>query len=394
MLLDAPILSPAELQVLDQIDDLRRKLRFALSPPTRWKGLIRRATLAKAIRGSNTVEGRTITFDDALALTAGDEPFEADEGATAAMVGYQRAMTYVLRLSVDPVFRYSSDLLRSLHYMMLEHDLEKSPGQWRTGDFFVRDESGNGIVHYGPDPDEVPGLMDELVSRLNTNHPSAHSIVCAAMAHLNLVLIHPYSDGNARMARALQTLVLARSGVLEPVFSSIEEYLGRNTLEYGAVLASVRGDRWDPHRDASGWIRFCLTAHYRQATTLLRRIERARAVWDRAEQEVSRRKLPERTILALVDATLGYRVRNATYRSAAEISDHLASLDLKALVGAGLLVPHGERRGRFYLAADCLKSIRVATRPKKPVEDPFESSSSGQLMPWPPAQRRAIDRRG
>jgi Fic family protein len=203
---------------------------------------------------------------------------------------------------------------------MLEHDLETSPGQWRTGDFFVRDESGNEIVHYGPDPDEVPGLMDELVVRLNANHSGTHSIVDAAMAHLNLVLIHPYVDGNGRMARALQTLVLARSGVLEPVFSSIEEYLGRNTLEYGAVLAAVRGDRWDPHRDTRGWIRFCLTAHYRQATTLLRRIERARAVWDRAEQEVSKRKLPERTILALVDATLGYRVRNATYRSAAYIS--------------------------------------------------------------------------
>jgi Fic family protein len=49
------------------------------------------------------------------------------------------------------------------------------------------------------------------------------------MAHLNLVVIHPFRDGNGRMARALATLVLSRSDIGEPEFSSIEEWLGANT---------------------------------------------------------------------------------------------------------------------------------------------------------------------
>jgi len=372
MLLRTPLLDPAELQVIDQIDDLRRKLRFALSPQTRWEGLVRRATLARAVRGSTTMEGYNITVNDALALAAGDEAFEADGNTTAAVVGYQRAMNYILRLSVDPFFKYSADLLRSLHYMMLEHAPDKSPGQWRTGDYFVRDKAKHEVVHYGPDPKEVPALVDELVSHLNADTSTSRSVVSAAMAHINLVMIHPFSDGNRRMALALHTLVLARSGVIEPAFSSIEEYFGKNRAEYDSVLAEMLGGRWDPRRDARPWIRFCLTAHYRQATTLLRRVERARAVWHRVEQEVTKRGLPERTTLALVDATLGLRVRNATYRSAAGISEFLASRDLKALVEAGLLTPYGERRGRYYLAVDSLKSIRIATRPpKKDVEDPF-----------------------
>ena len=371
MILRAPLLSSPELQVLDQIDDLRRKLRFALSPPTRWEGLIRTAALAKTIRGSTAIQGYNLTLNDARALAEGEQPLEADESTTEAVLGYQRAMKYILRLSADPSFRYSSDLLRCLHYMMLEHDPEKSPGQWRAGDFFVRGKLKKEIVHYGPDPDEVPELVEELMSCLNVDPVDTHDVVCAAMAHLNLALIHPFSDGNGRMARALQTLVLTRSRIIDPAFSSIEEYIGRNRLEYDAVLAEVRGDRWNPRGDARQWIRFCLTAHYRQATTFLRRIERIGVVWDRVEQEVLRRKLPERLILALVDATLGYRVRNVTYRSAACISEYLASRDLKALVQAGLLVPHGDYRGRFYLPVDSLKSIRVATRPKKAVEDPL-----------------------
>jgi len=55
-----------------------------------------------------------------------------------------------------------------------------------------------------------------------------------------------------------------------PVFSSIEEYLGRNTQDYYNVLADVGQGSWNPENDARPWVRFCLTAHYRQARTHLR----------------------------------------------------------------------------------------------------------------------------
>src|SRR6516164_8478986 len=85
----------------------------------------------------------------------------------------------------------------------------------------------------GPDHALVPALMAELVSSLNVKS-NLPSVLGAAMAHLNLVMIHPFSDGNGRMGRALQTMVLARDGILDPRFLSIEEYLGRNTLDYYA----------------------------------------------------------------------------------------------------------------------------------------------------------------
>jgi len=107
-----------------------------------------------------------------------------------------------------------------------------------------------------------------------------------AVAHLNLVMIHPYSDGNGRMARALQTLVLARSGPTHPIFSSIEEYLERNTREYYDVLAEVGGGTWQPTRDTRPWIRFSLRAHYRQATTLRRRADYYHRLFDEVEVQV------------------------------------------------------------------------------------------------------------
>lgn len=215
-------------------------------------------------------------------------------------------------------------------------------------------------------------MAAELVGSLNEVDRSP-ALVRAAMAHLNLVMIHPFRDGNGRMARALQTLVLAREGILVPEFASIEEYLGRNTPAYCRILAEVGGGRWQPDRDTRPWVRFCLTAHYRQAATILQRVNDAERTWGRLDEFAQVRRLPERAKIALYYAVIGLKVRNSLYRTDAEISEQLATKDLIGLVELGLLVPEGERRGRYYTAGVELKKIRAEVHAgRKPVEDPFD----------------------
>jgi len=97
-------------------------------------------------------------------------------------------------------------------------------------------------------------------------------------------------------------------------------------------------------------------------------------LWDELEQQIQNRNLPERTIFALAEAASGRKVRNATYRPIAEVSENVASRDLTELVANGLLVPYGEKRGRYYLAADLIKEIRTKTRePRSEAEDPFQT---------------------
>ncbi len=310
-----------------------------------------------------------MTADDAIAAVAGEEPLQAEREAWSAVTGYRNALTYVLQLATDPHFSYSEGLIRSLHYMMLLHDLSKHPGRWRPGPIYVRDEGRSEIVFEGPDSDLVPSLISELISDLNSNHDSP-VIIRGAMSHLNLVLIHPFSDGNGRMARCLQTLVLAREGILEPQFCSIEEYLGSNTPEYYDVLAAVGQGAWTPKNDARPWIRFCLTAHYRQAQILLRRTAELNRLWDELEVLLKNLALPDRMIFALADAAMGLKVRNATYRSPAEVSDNLASRDFKVLVEQALLVADGQARARAYVASDSLKKLRERTREPRKILDP------------------------
>ncbi|MBI1884251.1 MAG: Fic family protein [Chlamydiae bacterium] len=360
-----------EIEVVQFIHELRDKLAYIVRPAPRWYGLLRRNVLARAIRGSNSIEGYHVSKDEAIAAVEGEEPQDEKTEAWKAVIGYRQAMTYVLQLEDDPYFRYSTDLIRSLHFMMLDYDLSKSPGKWRPGYIQVVDEEKRDVVYVGPDADVVPSLMTELVDSLNQTSKDVPSLIMAAMAHLNLAMIHPFRDGNGRMARCLQTLVLVRDKTVASEFSSIEEYLGRNTRDYYDVLSEVGEGKWNPKKDTRPWIRFCLKAHYSQAQTALRRVKEMSKLWDILESEIKKRNLLERMITALADAAYGYHVRNPIYKKSALISEQVASRDLKKLADQGLLIPQGEARGRYYVASDFIKGLRESIREPRVSEDPF-----------------------
>lgn len=372
MIFQVPDMGDAEEAALAKIEDLRRDLRFFSAEPRRWVGPVRRVLSALAIQGSNSIEGYNVSVEDAMAAIQGNEPAEARDEDWHAVVGYRRAMTYVLQLAQDEHFEYAAGLIRSLHFMMTDYSLDAGPGLWRPKGIWIRNDATGEIVYEGPDHDDVPGLIEELVGQLTTTDGPA--MVRAAMAHLNLVMIHPFRDGNGRMARCLQTLVLAREGIIAPEFSSIEEYLGANTQPYYRILAEVGDGRWNPHRDARPWVRFCLEAHYIQAMSVLRRVRESERIWTEIESLVEQSKLPARSMGALFDATLGLRVRNSGYRSTVkqngeEISNQLATLDLRAMAKTSLLEQRGKNRGSYYVSGPPLVEIRNRIRKgRQPVD--------------------------
>lgn len=139
-------------------------------------------------------------------------------------LAYQRMMTYVQSLHDVADFEYSKSLLNALHWMLQghRHTHNKPAGQWRAGPVYVTDPRDPLVAGYtAPAAAQVPELMGELIAWLNTGD-NTHPLIRAAMAHLHLVSIHPWADGNGRMSRSLQTLLIAREGVLAPEFSSIE----------------------------------------------------------------------------------------------------------------------------------------------------------------------------
>jgi Fic family protein len=366
----APPLRSEDDAVLGELHRMRKELRQVLRTPRRWQGGLRRSALARAIQGSNSIEGYQVAEDDAAAALDGEEPISADEKTFLEIQGYRQALGYVLAMGDDDYATFDATEIRAMHYMMLSHDQSKSPGRYRKGPIYVRDERRDLVVYEGPDAPQVPVLIDALVESLHTG-VSSDPVVRSAMAHLNLVMIHPFRDSNGRMARALATSVLTRADIGEPEFSSIEEWLGANTDDYYSVLAHTGQGSWQPRDDAHLWLTFNLRAHHMQAQTVARRVEEADATWIELDQLVTEHDLPERVIDAMFDAVLGYRVRRATYLKRAEVTDQTATRDLATLATAGILTPHGNGRGRYYTAGEPLTQIQQRRRARRePLRDP------------------------
>ncbi|HUY49459.1 MAG TPA: Fic family protein [Streptosporangiaceae bacterium] len=382
MIYDSPPLTTEDQEVLTQIHEMRRELASVLRAPRRWQGGLRRTMLARAIRGSNSIEGYVVAEDDAAAALDDDEPLSADEQTWAEIRGYRQALGYVLQMAGDAQFKIDTSAMRSMHYMMLAHDLTKSPGQYRTGPIYVHDEKRDLMVYEGPDAGRVPVLMEDLAASLQSD-ADVDPLVRGAMAHLNLVMIHPFRDGNGRMARALQTLTISRQSIIEPAFSSVEEWLGHNTDGYYQVLAITGQGSWQPRPDAHLWTAFNLRAHHMQAQTVARRVDEASAIWGELDTLVGVHGLPDRVAGLLYEAVLGYRLRRSSYMKMAEIEKHTATRDLGRLADLGLLDPKGETRGRHYTAGERLRELRAECRKRRrPLVDPY---------PWMRARLAEVD---
>ena len=128
MIFKSPKLDADELRVIDSIAKTYKDLRYALSSPSIWTGVLRRNAFAKAIRGSNSIEGYNVTVEDAVAAAEGESPADAQAETWNAIMGYRDALTYVLQLAKDPNFTFNEGFIRGFHFMMMRHDLTKNPG--------------------------------------------------------------------------------------------------------------------------------------------------------------------------------------------------------------------------------------------------------------------------
>jgi Fic family protein len=354
MLYPTSSLTSEDQRVLGEIEASRERLRHQFpASPTKWTAELRRFLTADAVAASNAIEGFKVSTVDVQDLMDGERDVDISEENRDETLAYQRMMTYIQTLHDVEDFQYDKSLLNSLHWMLQghRHNRRKPAGQWRKSGVYVSDPRNPRIAAYtAPDADTVPELMAELVTWLNTDD-GTHPLIRAAMAHLHLVSIHPWADGNGRMSRSLQTLLIAREGVLAPEFSSIEAWLGSpgNTWEYYRELQS-RGPVYQPDQQVSSWIRFNLTAYHQQAQTVQVRFEHSGQVWRILSEFAENTSLDERMVSALYDVAMTGRVRRSRYEQAEGLSLQQAQRDLRDLVSAQLLEPVGRTRARYYLA--------------------------------------------
>lgn len=353
MIYATPQITDAIGRRLEELGALRDALGDRIVTRSRWLGSLRREVRASSFSGSTAIEGFTVSLDEAREVTSGQGSSVRGDASREALACYTRAMDHVGTMAVDPAFRWLDRVVLDLHFEACHFQTETEPGLWRKVGVSIFADDGS-TAFSAPDSDEVIGLMDEVIAWLAAGDLDVDPFVRAAMAHLNVISVHPFRDGNGRISRIVQSLVLARAGFGSPEFFSIEEYLGDRTPEYYAALREAQGGSYQPDRDAGGWVEFCLDAHIAQARQRLDQIKQAGERWQRLEDLVDARDWPDRLVIALEQSLVGGTDRGR-YAEEADVSDATASADFRRLLDAGLVRQLGRGRNTRYVASDELR---------------------------------------
>jgi Fic family protein len=316
--------------------------------PRRWQGRLRRDLEAEAVAASTSMEGVPVTVDEVRRILAGDQPPQVDAQDRELVEGYSEAMSYVLRRADDSAFEWNRELIAGIHDRVLAGRHSEGAGRVRTDrPAFVVNQVTGEQVFLPPPGEEVSALIDAACERMVQGH--IHPAVGAAWIHVAVAAVHPFRDGNGRVARVLSSLAMYQGGFTRPEFTSLEEWWGRHRSDYYAAFGSL-GSEFNPQADVTPFLKAHVTAQLSQVRALDARERVEREIWTALEEVAEERSLHRRVSNALWDTFFGREVTAGYYRSLTDVSPPTATKDLGGAVSAGLLVAEGQRRGRRYLA--------------------------------------------
>lgn len=336
---------------LTELDDRRRQLDRSGPLSRRWEGRLRRDLEVEAVAASVGMEQVPVTVDEVRRILVGERPAGVTEVDRSLVLGYQQAMEYVLRRADDPGFRWSRELLVALHDRVLGGNYALGAGRLATGPRWVADRRTGAQVFAPPPPDILPELVDRVCVRMEEGHD--HPALASAWIHVAVAAIHPFRDGNGRVARVLASLAMYRGGFQRREFTSLEEWWGRHLGDYYAAFACL-GAEFDETADVTPFLVAHVTAQLAQVRALDLRHRVERRIWEALEQVVEDARLQQRLVNAAWDAFFEREVTPAYYIPLTGVSRATATNDLAAAVAAGLLEPHGAGRTRRYLAGAAL----------------------------------------
>lgn len=230
-------------------------------------------------------------------------------------------------------------------------------GSWRTGRRgpmqVVSGPVGREQVHFeAPAADQVAAEMQQFLSWFNTER-SLDAVLKAGLAHLWFVTIHPFEDGNGRVARALTELQLARADASAQRFYSLSAQLRQERAAYYAQLeAAQKGSL-----DVTAWLTWFLGCLSRALTTTEQTLAKVLAkahFWER-HASVTLNARQQKLLHQLLDGFEG-KLTSTKWAAIAKCSQDTATRDIQALLDAGILVKEaaGGRSTSYRLADGAL----------------------------------------
>ena len=215
-------------KILLYVSSISEKIgRITATDSLTTKPYLRKNNRIKSIHSSLKIEANSLTLGQVRDVINGrfvlGEQKEIQE-VKNAYAAYER---------LSEINLYSIRELKQFHGIMTKYLVEES-GKFRSGEEGVF--NGDQCIFMAPPARFVPGLMEELFQWMKTAQKEIHPLILSSVFHYEFVFIHPFSDGNGRMARLWHTAILSK---WKPIFEyiPIESQIEKFQDEYYEAIA-------------------------------------------------------------------------------------------------------------------------------------------------------------
>ena len=228
-----------------------------------WEAKFRREAMERTVHHGTHLEGNALSSEEVKDVLEGTEVVARDRDVQE-VINYRNVLKFIdavqAQIGSSGAYNFTLETILEIHRLTTEKILpEQSTGKFRLRQVVIRNTK-TGQISYTPPPSvEVPYLIEDLVNWINSDEAKLiHPVIKAGIIHYEIARIHPFVDGNGRVARSVATLVMFLDGYDIRKFFSFEEYFDENPMQYYLTLQAVSNQLvLDTHeRDLTPWLEY------------------------------------------------------------------------------------------------------------------------------------------
>ncbi len=305
--------------------------------------------LIRSVHYGTHIEGNELSLSQAEKVVMGQQVI-ARERDIQEVINYRKVMEFIDELGAEKK-DVTEDLILQLHKFTVEKILpQETAGTYRKTQVVIRSNQTGEVVFRPPAAIAVPMQIQDLVAFINSNTAEdIHPVLKSGIVHYELVRIHPFVDGNGRVSRALSTLILFLEGYDIRKFFSLEEYFDSDAARYYLALQEVEKQ----NGDFTSWLSYFTQGLAIELSKVRSRVEAVSADANIKQKLGGKPLLLSERQMEIVEFIQknGYLENKAFKSLFPMISEDSVLLDLKTLVGAGLIKKQGVTKGAKYVMA-------------------------------------------
>lgn len=201
----------------------------------------RNEALVRTVHHGTHIEGNELNLTQAGKVLAGQDVVARDRDIQE-VINYRKVTEFINKYQVSSsMYHVGEKTIKEVHKLTLNKILEPEKcGEYRKTQVVVKNSRTGQVTFRPPMAIQVPFLIEDLCAFLSAQqNKDVHPVLKSGIVHYELVRIHPFVDGNGRVARALSTLILFLEGYDIRKFFSLEEYFDSHADNYYEALQSV-----------------------------------------------------------------------------------------------------------------------------------------------------------